>query len=1807
MAAEQTPDRRELLKNAFGAIEQLKAKVRSLESASAEPIAIVGASCRFPGGANSLEEYWSVLDDGRDVVTEIPASRWKTVGYAGTSPGWHAGIIDNIDGFDPRFFGISAREATTMDPQQRMVLEVAWEALENAGYAPDRLNGSKTGVFLGITGHDYADLLQAVGGLVDVYAATGNANNAAAGRLSFLLGLQGPSLAVDTACSSSLVAIHLACLALRAGDCRVALAGGVNALLAPGPFICFKSWGMMSSDGRCKTFDAAADGFVRGEGCGMIVLKRLSDAQADGDHIMAVIRGSAVNQDGRSSGLTVPNGPAQEEVIRQALAVGKLDPTEIGYVEAHGTGTSLGDPIEAHAIAAVLGAGRGIDNPLVVGSVKTNIGHLESAAGVAGLLKVVLSLQAEKIPAHLNFTEMNPDIDWGDTPVEIPVSGKAWHRGSRKRIAGVSSFGFSGTNAHVILEEAPPHDRVVPDHEHPLHIFTLSGRTDQARDDLASRYAEYLATTDSSLADICNTVNAGRAQFSERVAVVAATREELREKLLARNWIEGHAKPGSLRIAFLFTGQGSQWSGMGRELYETEPVFRAALDECAQILGAKLGRPLLDVIYGDSGTLLDETRYTQPALFALEWSLAQLWKSWGVEPSIVFGHSVGEYAALTVAGIWTLEDGLGIIADRARLMQALGGGWGMTAVQGARLQVDAVLRDIGPFVSLAAVNGPDNFVLSGRMEELSSAERQLETLGVRVKRLTVSHAFHSAQMDDVSREFARRVQSVKMNEPTVRVVSSVTGRIITAADLRDVEYWRRQVRNPVEFQASMEAIAQAGFDTFVEIGPTPTLSALGSQCIGSEGQLWAPSLRRDQGAWKQILDSLGRLYARGASIDWNGFDKTRARERIELPTYPFQRQRYWISDVSRARPSSAGHPLLGARFDIAAAAETYGWETEVSFDTLPYLTDHRVQGGAVVPATAYLEMAIAAGHEILGDGPMSATDAQFHKPLFLTSASVARVQVTYEAPGGIVHVHSRMGDVGGWTLHASFRVMKAAQPAHEDPPTGFESLATREMDGNEFYTFFAARGNQWGPTFQGVDHAWLGEQEGWSSVVIPEALRPDMGRYYFHPAVADTTGHVLAAIAAPESGAFVGQGIDSVTIYDRPRGTRLLSYARVTLTNDPMLRRGDVRVFDEEGRLVSELTGAQLRYLDMSREIAPAADVGDWLYKLAWREVSTETVTHPEQREWIVMANKGDNALLAEKLIARMKRDGSAGTLVMDRLAESPRKNSAGIVDLRGLDAHEPTSESRHVGKTSTFLIDLIRTVATGSPVPIWIVTRGVQSVETAPSADAIWQSPLWGLGRTLSVEHPELYGGLVDLDPASSTDETVDSLWQYLGNSGGEDQVALRGSRRFAARLERNEASAHSPLHLRPDGTYLVTGGLGGLGIEIARWLVASGARRLILLGRTALPDRIEWMDLPADHPQAATINSIRELELVGASVHTGAVDISDADALGRFFDAYARAGWPPVRGVVHAAGVLRHENLIDLNESELEDLLRPKLGVWQVYRALEKAPLDFFVLFSSASALLSSPKLGAYAAGNCFLDAFAHYLRGQGKHALSVNWGVWGQAGMASKFDAESVRALADRGMGAMRTEQGFDAFARLMGENDAQAAVLPVNWERWAELYPAYTSSPLLSELLTKGVRTESRVTGASAGAAVFNAPASERPQALIEYLAETLGSILGFSAGDVDSSIPISALGLDSLTAVELKNRIASDLRVSLPTVRFLQGPALAELAAEIEPQLAQETVVAAQLQDDKELLRRVDELSDAEVDAALADLLTGGSI
>ncbi|MEM7532860.1 MAG: type I polyketide synthase [Chloroflexota bacterium] len=949
------------LQRAALALKEMRTKLEALEYSRSEPVAVVGLACRMPGDGNTPEAFWEILYNGKDTITEIPTERWDADAYYDPTPGTpgkmytrHAAFLSEVDQFDPLFFGISPREAASMDPQQRLLLEVSWEALENAGYAPNHLP-RQSGIFIGMSETDYATLPLPPHVDADTYDDIGNDLCFASGRLAYILGVQGPNIALDTACSSSLVALHLAIQSLRNDECELALAGGVHLNLSPDTFVMLAQSRALSPDGRCKTFDETADGYGRGEGCGVLVLKRLSKAVQDGDNILAILRGSAVNHDGTSSGLTVPNKLAQEALLSQALGNANVSPQEVSYVEAHGTGTSLGDPIEIRALEAVYGKER--NYPLLIGSVKTNIGHLEGAAGMAGIIKVILSLQHGIIPAHLNLNQPNPHLDWATLPLTVPTQNVDWPTANGQPwLAGVSSFGLSGTNAHILVEAAPSAtvDTDV-DVQEPIliarscHLLTLSAKTDDALSALAQRFATHLTDRpELALAEVCFTANIGRAHFDHRLGITAATTDELIDHLTTFKQKEmagiaiGHCKSDtSPKVAFLFTGQGSQYVNMGRQLYDSQPIFRATLDQCDEILRPYLDVSLLDLLYpsktqgqtanrpsasrhtGQSHTglderaLIDQTVYTQPALFALEYALAQLWRSWGIEPTAVMGHSIGEYVAACVAGVFTLEDGLKLVAERGRLMQALQANGAMVAVQASAATVEGMIATNADRLSIAALNGPQSVVVSGAQMAIDDLVHQCQTLGIKMRSLAVSHAFHSSLIEPMLAEFREAARQVAYTKPNLRLVSNLTGQL-AADDIATPDYWVRHARQPVQFTAGMATLQTMGCQAYLEIGPQPILLGMGRQCLEEQDRVneaallptrpsiaWLPSLRQGQDEWQILLSSLGQLYVQGAAVEWPNVEAA-SRRKVSLPTYPFQRQRYWL----RQRPSSTTGSML---------------------------------------------------------------------------------------------------------------------------------------------------------------------------------------------------------------------------------------------------------------------------------------------------------------------------------------------------------------------------------------------------------------------------------------------------------------------------------------------------------------------------------------------------------------------------------------------------------------------------------------------------------------------------------------------------------------------------------------------------------------------------------------------------------------------------------------------------------------------------------------------------------------------------------
>ncbi len=1025
-----------------------------------EPVAVVGIGCRFPQ-AGDPEGFWQLLQQGIDAIREVPADRWnidqiyapEAAVPGKTNTRWGS-FLSNVADFEPAFFGISPREAARMDPQQRLLLEVAWEALEYAGQAPDRLAGSRTGVFVGISSYDYSRIQFSDPAGLDAYAGTGNAHSIAANRLSYTFDLRGPSMAIDTACSSSLVAVHLAMQSLRRGDADLALAGGVNLILSPELTITFSQARMMAPDGRCKTFDARADGYVRGEGCGIVVLKRLSDALRDGDNILALLRGSAVNQDGRTNGLTAPNGPSQQAVIRQALQDAGVQPAQIGYVEAHGTGTPLGDPIEIDSLRRVLEDGRPAGQPYGVGSVKTNIGHLEAAAGIAGLIKVVLSLMHDELPAHLHFRELNPYIALDGSQLEILTERRGWPRGAAPRLAGVSSFGFGGTNAHVVLSEAPLLDEIQPEGgstlERPLHLIRLSARSETALKGLAARYRSRLEQLPAgALPDFCYSANVGRADFDHRLAAVAGSAERLESALRA---FAAGGRPAGLRYrylksgsrsgpAFIFTGQGSQYPQMGRRLYETQPVFRSTLERCAEVLAGHLDRPLLSILFPPAEDFsVDETRYTQPALFALEYALAELWRSWGIEPAAVMGHSVGEYAAACIAGVFSLEDGLKLIAARGRLMQALPADGAMAAVFADRGQVEAALSGYEDRLAIAAVNGPDHVVVSGEAEALNEVLEVLENGGLSARLLNVSQAFHSPLMEPMLEAFEKVARQVTFRSPQIPMISNLTGAVLSPGAVPDARYWRRHVRETVQFAAGIDALAGQNSEVWLEIGPGPVLTGMGRRALAGREPFpaWVHSLQRGRDDWEVMLDALGELYLQGVEIDWAGFDAGFRRRKMPLPTYPFERQRFWL-DLGRQASAQApalngdSHPVLGQR--LRSPLQQY--ETRLDL------------AAAADPAAALRKLAQAAAEELYGPGAHRLTELELIDPVSISNgAALVQTVLSPDSEGHMsAAIHTMQPDQKEWRLLARFALapgevlardsaleaLPPAKPASEEP------------------------------------------------------------------------------------------------------------------------------------------------------------------------------------------------------------------------------------------------------------------------------------------------------------------------------------------------------------------------------------------------------------------------------------------------------------------------------------------------------------------------------------------------------------------------------------------------------------------------------------------------------------------------------------------------------------------------------------------------------------------------------------------------------
>ncbi|MEU1287494.1 type I polyketide synthase [Kitasatospora sp. NPDC005856] len=1753
-----------------------------------DPIAIVGIGCRFPGGVRSPEDLWELVMARQDAVTPFPTDRgWDLDALyhpdpdrPGTSYVREGGFLEGAGHFDAEFFGISPREAITLDPQQRVLLEAAWEALERARINPATMAGAKAGVFVGTSfqgyGVDAQDGIAASEGFF--LAGTGTA--AVSGRLAYTLGLEGPAVTVDTACSSSLVALHLAWQAVRNGECTLALAGGVTVLPTPVSFTEFSRQRGLAPDGRCKAFAASADGTNWGEGVGVVVLERLSEARRNGHPVLALYTGSATNQDGASNGLTAPNGPSQQRVILQALASAGLRPTDIDLVEAHGTGTSLGDPIEAQAVIATYGQDRPEDRPVGLGSLKSNIGHTQSVSGVAGVIKTVMALRAGVLPPTLFAEEPTPHVDWSAGRVELLTEARPWPHTEGPRRAGVSSFGGTGTNAHAVLEQAPePEEEPRPDREAGAPPFVLSARSPQALREQAERLLAHLdAEPAVDLGDLAHSLATTRTPFTERALVLAADRAELRAGLAGlaagqtpEGTLTGSAVDG--RTVFVFAGQGAQWAGMAAGLMESSEVFAEHVAACDEALAPYTDWSLVDVVRGVEGAApLDRVDVVQPALWAMMVSLAAVWRSWGVEPDAVIGHSQGEIAAACVIGALSLEDAARVVAVRSRALTALSGKGGMVSVA---LPAAGVEERIAPWagrISVAAVNGPSSTVVSGETAALEEFLAAGEADGVRVRRIAVDYASHSAQVEAIEERLAAELAGITPRSSAVSFYSTALGRWADTAEL-DAGYWYRNLRNPVGFEQAVRAVAAEGYRHFVEASPHPmhtvgiqeTLEDLDEAVTG--GGAVVGSLRRDQGGLDRLWTSAAEAHLRGLAVDWARLLGGLGARTVDLPTYAFQSKRYWLggsgggaAEAGTAGLGATGHPLLGAAADLAGL-DAVLMTGRLSRRSQPWLADHAVLGTVLLPGTAFVEIAVQAGEQV-GCGHVE--ELTLETPLILPEDGGVRLQAVVQAPdaGGrrTLSVYSRPDDgtaagagTDGWTRHATATLApEAPSPAFDLAQWPPRDAAAIDLGG--FYQELTARGYAYGPTFQGLRAAWRSGEQIFAEVALPEP-GPDAERFGVHPALLDAALHgigMLRALRESESGEraraelpFAWRGVGC-----HQRGVTSLRVRLAFAEGDGIT----LQAADDTGLPVASVEALVSRPVPDDLGTAPAP--GQSLFQVEWTGAEPARTTGPGR---LLLAGD-DPSGLAERLAERLAAAGAPAERHRDLAAVAAaltgtEEPATVLVPLTGAADGDPVEAVRAATHTALALAQQWLAEERFGTSRLVLVTRGAVAADPAEAPGDLPAAAAWGLLKSAQSEHP---GRFVLLDEDGHED-TAPALLAALGTD--EPQAALRAGAVRVPRLARLSVPARPQTTVfDPDGTVLVTGGTGTLGQALARHLVTEhGVRHLVLAGRRG-----------PNAPGAAEL--VAELAELGARAEIAACDVGDRTAAAALL-----AGIPadaPLRAIVHAVGELDDGVLVGLDPARVDRVLHAKVGgALHLAELTRGTGLRGFHFFSSAAGTFGGAGQANYAAANAFLDAFAQARRAEGLDTVSFAWGPWaqptGMTGNLTELDVNRVRRL---GMTPVSTAEGLALFDA--GLAAGTAVVVPINLNT-AALRTQGLLPPLLRGLIPAAPAASGAggPAGAAAGAGNLSERLSglsgrERLEALLDLVRTQAATVLGHdSAGSVGAERGFLKVGMDSLTGVELRNRLALATGLRLPATLIFDYPTPLDLARHLRDALA----------------------------------------
>ncbi len=1760
-------------------------------------IAIVGMACRFPG-ASDWRTFWRNLCGGVEAVTMLSDAELMAAGVEPArirDPDYvkAAFPLPGADEFDAGFFGYSPHEARLIDPQQRHLLEVAWEAFEDAGYPPGQDHGP-VGVYAStgsvVTNYmmnelsDHPDARGATASLLHI----GNDKDFAGTRVSFKLNLTGPSLNVQTACSTSLVLVDLACRAIRDGDCAMALAAAGNVRVPQMAGYMNVKGAVFSPDGHIRTFDAEAGGTVFSNGVAAVLFKDLDRALQDGDHIYAVIRGTAVNNDGaRKASYAGTSVRGQTEVMAGAVAQAGFDLASVGYVECHGTGTTIGDPREFTAVMRALG-GAERSGKCPIGSAKPNIGHSEQSAGLASLIKTALALDEGLIPPTINFRTPNPRLKLESSPFFVNTELRPWPSPDRPRRAVVNALGIGGTNAAVALEQAPP---VAADGlpERPLHLFVLSGKTAAGLEQTAQRQLARLA--DASLGDICHTLAAGRTHFPHRFAAVAETSAGLAAQLAEFKADPKAARRSNTprRIGFLYSGQGAQFAGMGRRLYETEPVFRAALDRVAGAMADHLDRSLIDVLFA-GGDAIDHTRYTQPALFAVQVALAEMLGQWGIRPDAVAGHSIGEFAAAHLAGVYSLEQAARLVCERGRLMGALPAGGAMAAVFADEATVAGAIAALSTAsIGIAAVNGPQGTVVSGEAAAVAEVLARLERQGVAAKGLTVSHAFHSPLMAPALDGLRAAAEAAVATAPAITWISTLTGRPMTEAPTAG--YWCDQARQAVRFADAVRQLAQLGITDFVEIGPGASLLALGQGSAGGEGLAWLPSLGKAGGdECRSVLEAVAGLYRRGHDVDWAVFDAPFRHHRLSLPTYAFQHERVWaVKDYQPAGPSRAAAPMAGlAGTRLRSPLAALQFETRYSRAALDWLDDHRIHGAVVLPTTAGLVAALEGARQALGDGPLEIADFSHGEALVLDDDEERLGHLVIEPRDGSAAAFTLAslgeGEGAEWRTHMRGAVRRVVA----DMGGGFDPKPVKRRCGlpvkaDSYYAGARSLGLGYGPAFRGIESLWRGEGEALARVRLPDAVN-DLGNGIAHPALLDACLHVYPAVIdahgdftrPPPAGAvaYLPLGLE--------RFRAVVSDAREVWVHARRRKANggaehstiDIDAFDGEGRRVIAFEGLAVKPMSPTTFRPAKAGQGDgWLYRLRWDERPLAAAgKDASPLTWLLLGGDGVAPALELALKARgaacrrvsaaeIPPSAEAFAALLDSFAAEAGAGRAGIVHLCGLDGggEEAWGDEATQRRIYGSALDLARALAvrrTGFLVApkLWLVTRNAVAATGREKPADVLAAGLWGFGRSLALEAPAVWAGLVDLEAGASPADEAPLLAAQLavpfGGDDGEGQVALRGGRRLAARLVRSPLPPRRPMPTE-GGSYLITGGLGALGVEVAEWLIRHRkAHTLVLASRQGAK---------AANAEAVT----QRLEALGAKVVIAKADIAEEGDVRRLMQRLRKVT-PALRGIYHSAGVVDDGLAEQMEWPRFRRALAPKLdAAWWLHRHSRDLALDDFVMFSSVLSVIGSAGQTNYTTGNACLDALAVHRRRQGLPGLAVNWGPWADAGLASQLGEQGEAIWRARGMHYIAPELGRQAFDALF-DGDLDHGVVAV--ADWPAFLRQFAMPPRLYAELQGGASGGLAADIEALRARLAAPDPVGRRAALTDFLARQVMTTLGM-AQPVEADRPLRELGLDSLMSVTLINRVESATGVRIPAVKLIKGPSIAELVDEVWPDLA----------------------------------------